>query len=124
MIQVVTHDEGIKEQLREAFRACPDDFEVMEQAIEDGFVSIYLIHGDDYRLAVAGEVVGNDYFVWAVEGKGAVNASRELAAYVKNSGLGAITTKTYFPLVARLLKRLGNVSTTVQGDHQLLRWEV
>ncbi|HCG9714480.1 TPA: DNAase [Vibrio parahaemolyticus] len=110
MIQVVTYDEGIKEQLREAFRACPDDFEVMEQAIEDGFVSIYLIHGDDYRLAV--------------EGKGAVSASRELATYVKNSGLDAITTKTYFPLVARLLKRLGNVSTTVQGDHQLLRWEV
>ncbi|WP_259556467.1 hypothetical protein [Vibrio harveyi] len=59
----------------------------MEQAIEDGFVSIYLIHGDDYRLAVAGEVVGNDYFVWAVEGKGAVNASRELAAYVKKQRL-------------------------------------
>ncbi|MCG9628572.1 DNAase [Vibrio mediterranei] len=124
MIEVVTHNESVQERLRDAFRACPDDFELMKQAINDNEVSIYLIQGDDYHLAVAGEVVGHDYFVWAVEGTGAVQATRELAAYVKNSGLTAITTKTYFPLVARLLKRLGHVSTLNQGDHQLLRWEV
>ncbi|PTC01843.1 DNAase [Vibrio mediterranei] len=124
MIQVVTHSESVQERLRDAFRACPDDFELMKQAINDNEVSIYLIQGDDYHLAVAGEVVGDDYFVWAVEGTGAVQATRELATYVKNSGLKAITTKTYFPLVARLLKRLGKVSTIKQGDHQLLRWEV
>ncbi|OIN25197.1 DNAase [Vibrio barjaei] len=124
MIQVVTQSESVQERLRDAFRACPDDFALMEQAINDDLVSIYQIQGDDYHLAVAGEVVGDDYFVWAVEGTGAVQATRELATYVKNSGLKAITTKTYFPLVARLLKRLGNVSTVEQGDHQLLRWEV
>lgn len=124
MIQVVTHNQSVQERLRDAFRACPDDFALMQQAINDDLVSIYQIQGDDYHLAVAGEVVGDDYFVWAVEGTGAVQATRELATYVKNSGLKAITTKTYFPLVARLLKRLGNVSTIKQGDHQLLRWEV
>lgn len=124
MIQVVTQNESVQERLRDAFRACPDDFALMQQAINDDLVSIYQIQGDDYHLAVAGEVVGDDYFVWAVEGTGAVQATRELATYVKNSGLKAITTKTYFPLVARLLKRLGNVSTIKQGDHQLLRWEV
>ncbi|ASI89123.1 DNAase [Vibrio mediterranei] len=124
MIQVVTQSESAQERLRDAFRACPDDFALMQQAINDDLVSIYQIQGDDYHLAVAGEVVGDDYFVWAVEGTGAVQATRELATYVKNSGLKAITTKTYFPLVARLLKRLGNVSTIKQGDHQLLRWEV
>lgn len=124
MIQVVTQNESVQERLRDAFRACPDDFALMQQAINDDLVSIYQIQGDDYHLAVAGEVVGDDYFVWAVEGTGAVQATRELATYVKNSGLKAITTKTYFPLVARLLKRLGNVSTVEQGDHQLLRWEV
>ncbi|MCG9656775.1 DNAase [Vibrio mediterranei] len=124
MIQVVTQNESVQQRLRDAFRACPDDFALMQQAINDGLVSIYQIQGDDYHLAVAGEVVGDDYFVWAVEGTGAVQATRELATYVKNSGLKAITTKTYFPLVARLLKRLGNVSTIEQGDHQLLRWEV
>ncbi|MFH4721749.1 DNAase [Vibrio alginolyticus] len=124
MIQVVTHSTEEQERLREAFRACPDDFELMHEAINRGLVSLYLIEGDGYRLVVAGEVIGNDYFVWAVEGKGAVKATRELAVYVKNGGLHAITTKTYFPLVARLLKRLGNVSTIEQGDHQLLRWEV
>lgn len=124
MIQVVTHSESVQARLRDAFRACPDDFALMQQAINDDLVSIYQIQGDDYHLAVAGEVVGDDYFVWAVEGTGAVQATRELATYVKNSGLKAITTKTYFPLVARLLKRLGNISTIEQGDHQLLRWEV
>jgi hypothetical protein len=124
MIQVVTQNESVQERLRDAFRACPDDFALMQQAINDDLVSIYQIQGDDYHLAVAGEVVGDDYFVWAVVGTGAVQATRELATYVKNSGLKAITTKTYFPLVARLLKRLGNVSTIKQGDHQLLRWEV
>ncbi|WP_240205373.1 DNAase [Vibrio sp. CyArs1] len=124
MIQVVTQNESVQERLRDAFRACPDDFVLMQKAINDDLVSIYQIQGDDYHLAVAGEVVGDDYFVWAVEGTGAVQATRELATYVKNSGLKAITTKTYFPLVARLLKRLGNVSTIKQGDHQLLRWEV
>ncbi|OIN25193.1 DNAase [Vibrio barjaei] len=124
MIQVVTQNQSVQERLRDAFRACPDDFALMQQAINDDLVSIYQIQGDDYHLAVAGEVVGDDYFVWAVEGTGAVQATRELATYVKNSGLKAITTKTYFPLVARLLKRLGNVSTVEQGDHQLLRWEV
>ncbi|SBO09484.1 hypothetical protein VME0621_01583 [Vibrio mediterranei] len=124
MIQVVTQNQSVQERLRDAFRACPDDFALMQQAINDDLVSIYQIQGDDYHLAVAGEVVGDDYFVWAVEGTGAVQATRELATYVKNSGLKAMTTKTYFPLVARLLKRLGNVSTIKQGDHQLLRWEV
>ncbi|MFM2667915.1 DNAase [Vibrio mediterranei] len=124
MMQVVTQNESVQERLRDAFRACPDDFALMQKAINDDLVSIYQIQGDDYHLAVAGEVVGDDYFVWAVEGTGAVQATRELATYVKNSGLKAITTKTYFPLVARLLKRLGNVSTIKQGDHQLLRWEV
>lgn len=124
MIQVVTHSKSTQERLRVAFRACPDDFELMEQAISDGLVSIYLIQGDNYDLAVAGEVFGNSYFVWAVQGTGAVKATRELAAYVKSSGLKAITTKTYFPLVARLLKRLGKVSSIERDRHQLLRWEV
>ena len=124
MIQVVTHSKSTQERLRGAFRACPDDFELMEQAISDGLVSIYLIKGNDYDLAVAGEVIGSNYFVWAVQGTGAVKATRELAAYVKSSGLKAITTKTYFPLVARLLKRLGKVSSIERDSHQLLRWEV
>ena len=124
MIQVVTHSKSTQERLLSAFRACPDDFKLMEKAISDGLVSIYLLKGDDYDLAVAGEVVGSDYFVWAVQGTGAVKATRELAVYVNSSGLKVITTKTYFPLVARLLKRLGKVSSTEIGDHQLLRWEV
>ncbi|GMQ45366.1 DNAase [Vibrio sp. 10N] len=124
MIQVVTHSESVQERLREAFRACPDDFELMQRAIANDTVSLYLIKGEDYYLTVAGEVVGDSYFVWAVVGTGAVQATRELATYVKGSGLKAITTKTYFPLVARLLKRLGKVTTNEHGDHQFLRWEV
>lgn len=124
MISIVTESPSAIERLKPAFRACPNDFDVMKHEIKGGRVSVYELSGDGYRLTVAGEVMGNAYFIWAVAGSGAVDATRELAEYVKRSGLSAISTRTYFPLVARLLKRLGDVKINQHGDHEFLRWEV
>ncbi|MGF1747721.1 DNAase [Vibrio cionasavignyae] len=124
MITMVTRSDIAVARLRSAFSACPSDFEVMKQRIDEERVSLYLLKGEGYHLNIAGEVIGGSYFIWAVEGTGAIKATRELAKYVKSGGLKAITTKTYFPLVARLLKRLGTVSTIEHCDHQFLRWEV
>lgn len=115
MIKVVTHEPQALEKLRIAFRACPADFEALQHEIETGRVSLYELWGDKYSVTVAGEVIGENYFLWGVAGQGIVPAIRELSHIVKRAGLSGISAETYFPALVRLVTKL-NLSTSPSGD--------
>jgi len=94
------------ERLRVAFRQCPADFDALKAEVAAGNVSLYEIQGDRYRVTIAGEIVGDSYFLWGVSGVGVVDAIKELAPVVRRLGLKSISAETYFPALARLVKRL------------------
>ncbi|EOB6641115.1 DNAase [Vibrio vulnificus] len=106
MIRLVSDQPQALARLEVAFRACPDDFDTLKQEVAAGRVSLYELHGERYRVTVAGEIVGHSYFLWGVSGHGVVPAMRELKRHVKAAGLSSISADTYFPTVARLCRRL------------------
>ncbi|USD60784.1 DNAase [Vibrio sp. SCSIO 43140] len=124
MIRVVTQDQASINTLKPAFRACPNDFDVMKHEIEAGRVSIYRIQGEGVDCLLAGEVRGQTYFIWAAVGTNALKATRVLSEFVKKNQLTAMACHSYFPLVVRLLKRLGGVTETAHGDAKYLKWRL
>ncbi|TKF31634.1 DNAase [Vibrio kanaloae] len=121
MIELVSGNPSALERLKVAFRACPKDFDKLKSEVKAGRVSVYELSGDGYRVTVAGEVDGNSYFLWGVSGRGVVLAMRELSKYVKESGLTSISAETYFPLVAKLCRRL---STEEHERGEITRMEM
>lgn len=97
---------GALERLKVAFRKCPQDFEALKGEVSEGNVSLYQIHGEGYDVTIAGEIVGDSYFLWGVSGVGVVRAMQELAPVVRRLGLNSISAETYFPALARLVKPL------------------
>ncbi|MBL4261745.1 DNAase [Vibrio fluvialis] len=106
MIRCVSHEPEALSRLEVAFRACPNDFKELKAEVEAGRVSLYELSGEGYCMTVAGEVIGETYFLWGVSGHGVVPAIRELSQYVKNAGLQHISAETYFPALARLVSKL------------------
>lgn len=106
MIELVSTCPDALNRLKSAFRACPADFEKLRREVNAGRVSLYELIGENYHVTIAGEVVEQSYFLWGVQGHGVVPAMRELKRYVKEAGLQSISAETYFPLVARLCRRL------------------
>ncbi len=123
MIRCVTSNQKALERLKVAFRACPDDFELLKTEVAAGRVSLYELTGEQYDITVAGEVLGDTYFLWGVSGRGVVPAIRELSAYVKNAGLNSISAETYFAGLARLVRRL-NTTEQPQTDTTQLTMRV
>ncbi|ELJ8507872.1 MULTISPECIES: DNAase [Vibrio] len=105
MIQLADKSKALG-RLEIAFRACPDDFDALKRSVQAGLVSLYDIRGDGYDVTLAGEVVGDSYFLWAVSGTGVIKAINELSPIVKKAGLTSISASTYFPSLARLVRRL------------------
>ncbi|EJU9029134.1 DNAase [Vibrio cholerae] len=105
MIQLADKSKALG-RLEIAFRACPDDFDALKSSVQVGLVSLYDIRGDGYDVTLAGEVVGDSYFLWAVSGTGVIKAINELSPIVKKAGLTSISASTYFPSLARLVRRL------------------
>ncbi len=119
MIRCVTDNPKALERLEIAFRACPDDFKQMKQEVAAGRVSLYELSGKGYHITVAGEVLGEGYFLWGVAGRGMVAGIAELAAYVKNAGLSTLRAETYFAGVARLVRRLNTTEHALNTTTQL-----
>lgn len=115
MIELVSCREDALSSLKSAFRACPADFEKLKQEVAAGRVSLYELSGERYRVTVAGEVSGHSYYLWGVVGHGVVPALRELKLHVKEAGLLSLSAETYFPLVARLGRRLGTTEKACDG---------
>lgn len=115
MIELVSDRASALDTLQVAFRACPKDFDTLKQEVRAGRVSLYRLTGQGYNVTVAGEIVGHSYFLWGVVGVGVVGAIRELKTHVKAAGLQSISAETYFPLVARLGRRLQTKEQT-RGD--------
>ncbi|NOH96277.1 DNAase [Vibrio sp. 99-70-13A1] len=111
MIELVSDNPNALKRLRVAFRACPKDFDLLKSEVKAGRVSVYELTGDSYRVTVAGEIDGDSYFLWGVSGRGVIPAMRELKVYVKECGLTSISAETYFPLVAKLCRRLSTEET-------------
>ncbi|MGR5093765.1 DNAase [Vibrio maritimus] len=124
MIRVVTKSQASIDALEPAFRACPNDFAVMLHEIEAGRVSVYHIQGEGVDCLLAGEVRGDTYFIWAAVGKNALKATRVLSEFVKQNDLTAMACHSYFPLVVRLLKRLGGVTESNHGNAKYLKWRL
>ena len=121
MIELVSDRASALDKLQVAFRACPKDFETLKHEVSAGRVSLYQLIGQGYNVTVAGEVVGHSYFLWGVSGSGVVDAIRELKQHVKAAGLNSISAETYFPLVARLGRRL---RTKEQARGDVTRMEI
>ncbi|EPM4292313.1 DNAase [Vibrio fluvialis] len=113
MIRCVSHEPEALSRLEVAFRACPNDFKELKAEVEAGRVSLYELRGEGYCMTVAGEVIGETYFLWGVSGHGVVPAIRELSQYVKNAGLQHISAETYFPALARLVSKLNTTERTL-----------
>ncbi|MCU8149828.1 DNAase [Vibrio vulnificus] len=122
MIQIAEKSKAF-ERLEIAFRACPDDFAELKQFVEAGKVSLYDIRGQGYDITLAGEVVGDSYFLWGVAGFGVVPAIKELANIVRKSGLTSVSAVTYFPALARLVRRL-NTNERPDGEITLMKMRV
>ncbi|SEG21404.1 DNAase [Vibrio hangzhouensis] len=103
------------QRLKPAFRACRQDFDLLKREVMAGRVGLYELIGENYKITIAGEIVGHSYFLWGVSGKGVVPAMRELKRYVKEAGLKTISADTHFPLVARLCRRL-NTTESASGN--------
>lgn len=112
MIRCVTDNHEALEKLKVAFRACPQDFEELKAEVKTGRVSLYELSAENYQIVVAGEVIGETYFLWGVAGHGVVPAIHELSQYVRNAGLKTISAHTYFAGLARLVRKL---NTTEQA---------
>lgn len=123
MIRVVTHDTNALERLKVAFRACPDDFEDLKGEVQAGNVSLYELSGEHYNVTIAGEIIGDSYFLWGVSGRGVVPAIRALAVIVKRAGLSSISAETYFPGLARLVRKL-NTQELAGSDTTSLTMQV
>lgn len=119
MIRCVTGSQGAIQRLAIAFRACPKDFEELKAEVKNGNVSVYELSGDGYEVTIAGEVIGDSYYLWGVAGRGVVPAIKELAQYVKTAGLNSISAETYFPAVARLVKKLNTTENALTHTTQL-----
>ncbi|EED25110.1 Mg-dependent DNase [Vibrio sp. 16] len=92
--------------MKVAFRACPQDFEELKAEVQTGRVSLYQLTGEGYDITVAGEILGESYYLWGVSGHGVIHGIQELQTYVKKAGLTSISAETYFPALARLVRRL------------------
>lgn len=122
MIRCVTENPDSLRRLQVAFRACQQDFEELKAEVRAGRVSLYELSGDNYRLTIAGEIIGESYFLWGVAGRGVVPAIRELAEVVKRAGLTSLSAETYFPGIPRLLKRLNITDTALtHTTHMTMR---
>ncbi|MCU8525291.1 DNAase [Vibrio vulnificus] len=106
-----------------AFRACPDDFDALKQHVQVGRVSLYDIQGDGYDITIAGEVVGETYFLWGVAGKGVIAAIKELSCIVNKAGLSSVSAVTYFPSLARLVRQL-HTAECHDGRKTLMKMKV
>ncbi|WP_332398558.1 DNAase [Vibrio metschnikovii] len=109
MIEIKTSDKSSCEALKKAFWACPDDHQIMIGEIAAGRVSIYRVFDTSHDVLIAGEVVGDAYFIWGAAGRGLVPALIEFKKYVRGAGLEKMTGITYFPAVARLCKKIGEI---------------
>lgn len=122
MIRLANQSEALI-RLETAFRACPDDFADLKRSVQAGSVSLYQIQGDGYDITVAGEVVGESYFLWGVAGFGVIPAIKELSLVVRRSGLSSVSAVTYFPALARLVRRL-NTQEQQDGEITLMKMRV
>ncbi|MDN2481111.1 DNAase [Vibrio agarivorans] len=122
MIECVSTQGEAIERLKRAFRACPKDFDLMQQEIEAGRVSVYHLTGERFNVVVAGEVVGESYFLWGLAGRGMVDAVRELRHYVEKAGLSSISADTHFKGVAKLCRALGINESQCDGVTSM-KWE-
>ncbi|WP_217529094.1 DNAase [Vibrio metschnikovii] len=109
MIEIKTQDKSALDEIKKAFRACPDDYQAMIGEIAAGRVSIYRVFDTSHEMLIAGEVIGEAYFIWGAAGRGLVPALIEFKKYVRAAGLEKMTGITHFPAVARLCKRIGEI---------------
>ena len=122
MIVCVTDNPVALARLKVAFRACPQDFEELKAEVQTGRVSLYQLTGEGYDITVAGQIIGESYFLWGVSGVGVVKGIKELTEYVKNVGLTSISAETYFPALARLVRRLNTTEKALtQTTHLTMR---
>ncbi|MEF1183272.1 DNAase [Vibrio sinaloensis] len=120
MIVCVTENPEALARLKVAFRACPQDFEELKAEVQTGRVSLYQLTGEGYDITVAGEILGESYYLWGVSGYGVIQGIRELQTYVKNAGLTSISAETYFPALARLVRRLNTTEKPLTDTTHLL----
>ena len=123
MIELMTGDKGALARLEKAFRACPDDFKELQTEVNGGRVSVYRLTGSGYDVLIAGEIVGDSYFIWGAVGLGLIPAMQELKAYVTAAGLKTISAATYFPALARLCRKLRTTEAS-DDDRTLMTMEV
>ncbi len=115
VIALLTQQAGAAESLRPAFRACPNDFHKLKAGIEKGIISIYQVTGDSHDVTIAGEVIDDTYFLWAVVGRGLRPAIREISQVVKRAGLKTLAADTKFKGVVKLVEPLGATKESRDG---------
>ncbi|NAW87160.1 DNAase [Photobacterium halotolerans] len=106
--------------LAEAFVSVHDgdaDYNEMLDGIHSGEVSVYHLTGDGVDLTLAGEIVDDAYFIWAVCGRGLRPAIAELSRRVSELGLSALTCGTGKPSAARLYRQALGAVTTHTDEH-------
>lgn len=77
----------------------------MLDEITAGRVSIYRVFDTSHDVLIAGEVIGDCYFIWGAVGRGLINALLELKAYIRAAGLKEMSAITHFPAVVRLCQK-------------------
>ncbi|MCG3758850.1 DNAase [Vibrio cincinnatiensis] len=120
MIEIKTTDKTAQDAIKKAFRACPGDYQIMLDEITAGRVSIYRVFDTSHDVLIAGEVMGDTYFIWGAVGHGLISAVLELKKYTRAAGLKEMSAITYFPAVARLCKKIceieaGTISNIKMG---------
>ncbi|UTZ31739.1 DNAase [Vibrio campbellii] len=123
MIEVMTGNERAMSRLEVAFRACPADYQDLQTEVKGGRVSVYRLTGEGYDVIIAGEIVGDSYFLWGLVGAGLVSAIHELSAHVKSAGLSSISAATHHPSMARLCRKLNTLEAD-DDDRTLMTMEV
>lgn len=123
MISVI-REPAIIAGLLPAFDLCPDEYDLMLNGIKNGEISIYQISAENVNALVAGEFVGDSYFIWAMCGRGLIAATNELIPLIKSAGVSEITTSTHKAGVRRIY-RLGwgsRITTTFDDDDKTLSY--
>ncbi|CCN85478.1 conserved hypothetical protein [Vibrio nigripulchritudo SFn27] len=108
------------EQLKTAFANAVDpktEFEEMRDAVQAQRASFYHLSGKGFSVRFVGQVRDKDYFVWALTGKGIIDATlKGIIPTVKACGYESITYGTYRKGMRRILSGLGFQSIQYQRE--------
>ncbi|UTV27500.1 hypothetical protein [Photobacterium atrarenae] len=108
------------ERLKRAFNGVyegDNDYQEMVDGLKTGALSLYHITGHQVDLSFVGEINGDDYFAWAICGKGMRAGVAELMKRVRDIGLKTISCGTGSPVIARFHRQAFGAAMTGETVH-------